>query len=568
MTSTLTQHSRLETNDMARGSSLSPSAYHSLLFNLDVNSGKYKKENVSCICGSEDYKQITTKDRYGIDYALCLCLNCGILYSNPRLTEESFKKFYETDYRKIYSDTGEISDNGDNIKELICGILEDFELPMPKIIFEVGCGNGNNLADFKDAECIGVDYDCGAVEQGKAKGLDLRVGGLEVLENLGKKADLIILNHVLEHFSDVERDLKRIRDLLTEEGVLYIAVPSLYVWNKNSLFQNAHNYQFTGNTLCYLMAVCGFSDYYLTEEIKSLWHKSDYASKDKRNPDEYKYVESFLLQEDNKFMMPQVRLACKFGLKERRKNIKHTANSGVPEISELINSQPDTDAIIISGGSSINGYAKKVKELQAKGAKVYSIERMYQWCLKNDIVPDYIVVLDASDDVIESFATLHKDTTHLVVSQVKSEIIDTLKGYKTFYFNLMQKGIDWSKIYDAQQLKSVTFINSGASVSICCMTIAMAFGAKNLHVFGFDCHVTEKNYADGITGVGDIKETMTVEVGGRIFKTTTPYYAFMQQFFQLYQTGKDTKMLDSIKIYGDSMAKAAANIDIDGDKEA
>lgn len=549
---------------------MSLSTYYALLFNVKVNSGIYSRDYVKCFCGSDNYRQMTTKDRYGIDYALCLCLDCGLLYSNPRMTDESFEMFYKDDYRAIYSDRAEIGEcaEKDKIKKYVDSILTEFEIPLPKVVFEVGCGNGINMESFKDCTCIGVDYDTEAIKKGQAKGLDLREGGIDVLEATGLKADLIIMNHVLEHMTDIKRELGRVRDLLSDNGVLYVAVPPFYVGNKQDILQNAHNYQFTGNTLHYVMRACGFSEFALDENIESLWHKSEFMDIENKLKNEYKTIETFLT--GDKFLMPNVRLNCKFTLTNRRSNIKSAVRSGFPEISDLIGINPNSDGIIISGGSTIEAYPEKIKELQSNGAKVYAIERMYKWCIEHGIIPDYVVALDASDDVIESFNDINPDTVHIMVSQAPPEVFEKLKGYKAYYFHLMQKGIDFSEIYKdvtVDRPKSIHFINSGSSVTLCCMTVAMSLGAKRLHIFGFDCHVNKKNYADGITGVGCVNDVMEVEIDGRVFKTISSYFAFMQQFFTLYQIGIDNKMLESVKIYGDSMIKQASKIDLDGDTE-
>lgn len=553
--------------NMAMGSAMTPSAFHALEFNLKVSAGLYSKEKATCFCGSNKSIQITEKDRYGIDYHLHLCENCGILYSNPRLTNESSKLFYENDYRNIYSDRPEISTEDNTIKKLIDEVIENYELSQPKIVYELGCGDGANLDQFRGCDCIGVDYDKDAIKKGMFKFRNLKEGGIEVLEQLGKKADLIILNHVLEHMNDIEQELKRIRNLLSDDGMLYVAVPGLYVWDIGQLFQNAHNYQFNSNTLCYLMNACGFDDYHVDEQISSVWRKSEYTDKNITRKEECQYIYSFIYRKDEKHLMPNIRMNCKFSLKEIRENMRYTINKGIPEISDLVNIHPDSEAILISGGPSVNNYVDKIKELQSNGAKIYSIERMYQWCLKNDITPDYIVALDASDDVIESFTDLSKDTIHLIVSHVKKDVVDRLEGSRTYYYNLRNKGIDYSKMYEGIDIKTLTFVHSGASVSLCCLNIAMTLGATRIHFFGFDCHVGNGNYANNITGVGDIKDTFEIEIECRVFKTTSQYYAFMQQFFQMYQTGKDRGMLKDIKLYGDSMAKHAAKIDIDGDKE-
>lgn len=559
---------------MAKGVAIPPSAYYALLFNTKVRQGFYPKEEVSCFCGSKEYKKITEKDRYGIDYQLCLCKNCGLLYSNPRMTKESLKLFYENDYRNIYGDRGEIGDiqnkqlGNSHIKDLINETLESLELPLPKVVFEIGCGTGGNLIAFnKDCMCIGVDYDKEAIEAGIKDGLDLREGGIEILEGLNIKADLIIMNHVLEHFTDIESDLLRIRELLSDKGVLYVTVPGLYAWDIRFLFQNAHNYQFNGNTLAYVMYSCGFNEWYLTEEIESVWFKvPDKMDKSNKDPMEHEYIDSYIT--GDKFLLPPIRCNCKFTTKEIKQNIKNTINLGIPQITELIQTHPNSEAVIVCGGSTIDNYPDKIKELKAKGAYIYSIDRMYSWCLNHDIVPDYVVALDASEDVVEGFKNIHDDTTHILTAQCRPEVFEMLKGKKVYYFLIEQKWLDYRSLFKDIDIEKITFMRAGSSVSLATMVMAITMGSRNIHVFGFDCHIGNGDYAKGIVGVGSIDKKLDVEIDGRTFNTTTAFFAFMQHFFELYHTAKENKLLDKVLIYGDSMVKKASRIDLDGDKVA
>ncbi len=86
-------------------------------------------------------------------------------------------------------------------------------------------------------------------------------------------------------------------------------------------------------------------------------------------------------------------------------------------------------------------------------------------------------------------------------------------------------------------------------------------------MFGFDCHVTEQNYADGITGVGDIKDVITATVDNKEYQTTVSYISFARQFFEMWKLGESIGLIDDIKIYGDSLAKAMSkDTSIDGDR--
>jgi len=59
-----------------------------------IASGEYATEQVPCFCGSTQSIPVTEKDRYGFDYAMVLCKDCGIMYATPRMTREAFQAFY------------------------------------------------------------------------------------------------------------------------------------------------------------------------------------------------------------------------------------------------------------------------------------------------------------------------------------------------------------------------------------------------------------------------------------------------------------------------------------------
>ena len=72
-------------------------------FNADE---KIKFEEINCTnCKSIDFKILFKNDRYGFNQQTVLCNNCGLTYSNPRMTEDSARYFYSSDlYRKIYQE--------------------------------------------------------------------------------------------------------------------------------------------------------------------------------------------------------------------------------------------------------------------------------------------------------------------------------------------------------------------------------------------------------------------------------------------------------------------------------
>jgi len=63
----------------------------------------YTFQNVNCpICESCDYELLSQKDRYGLPVTTVICKTCGLLITNPIMTQDSLNKFYAEDYRELY----------------------------------------------------------------------------------------------------------------------------------------------------------------------------------------------------------------------------------------------------------------------------------------------------------------------------------------------------------------------------------------------------------------------------------------------------------------------------------
>jgi hypothetical protein len=187
---------------------------------------------------------------------------------------------------------------------------------------------------------------------------------------------------------------------------------------------------------------------------------------------------------------------------------------------------------------------------------------MLPWCLAHGITPEYVIALDANQDVTEALQTPPAETRYLIAMQCHPEVFDRLGHLPEVYtFQTPQRELDEDDT--AIERRGVT-LNSGGSVVLGAMSAAMALGIKSLHVFGFDCHLGNGGYAKKIAGVGEQIEKITVRIDDRDFSTTLPYLAFAQQFFTILQFARDDELLDSVKIYGDSMISAMSKEDIRG----
>ena len=231
-------------------------------FNQKVDRGEYRIEKKTCLCGQDNFVNVTKHDRYGCWHSVVICKNCGMMMSNPCLTEKAYQTFYSSDeYRKLYE--------GDNYLELARERYKKaygkhiFERLLPYLrsrnlssVLEFGSAGGWNLIPFvrNGFSVTGYDYSPSLVKLGKSIGINLFIGSIE---NIKGKFDIIILNHVVEHFTiPLSESIQTLVNHLNHDGLIYIAVPNMDNFSLNQ-FQIAHVYYFSPRTFTYYMRRCG-----------------------------------------------------------------------------------------------------------------------------------------------------------------------------------------------------------------------------------------------------------------------------------------------------------------------
>lgn len=185
---------------------------------MKIKCGDYSFSSHSCnICKSEVFEPISGKDRYGIRHDVQLCENCGLIQVNPRMIQESFTKYYDSEYRSLHRGVKEFNQEYFNKKynsrgKNICEFLDQEidEITNLRVV-EVGCAEGANLYRLKEQGCdvFGCDLDSERVKFGKNNyDLNLEVGSLEMVD-LPWTPDIVIYSHVLEHLLDPVEEIKK-----------------------------------------------------------------------------------------------------------------------------------------------------------------------------------------------------------------------------------------------------------------------------------------------------------------------------------------------------------------------
>jgi len=96
-------------------------------------------------------------------------------------------------------------------------------------LLDVGCGNGAflDLAQRIGWRTVGIDFDPEAVKTARSLGLDVRLGGIDVLNPALEQFDGITLSHVIEHVHTLTELLRACYRLLKPGGWIWVETPNL-----------------------------------------------------------------------------------------------------------------------------------------------------------------------------------------------------------------------------------------------------------------------------------------------------------------------------------------------------
>lgn len=159
------------------------------------------------------------------DCNIVRCASCGYVFDNPRPVLDELIKFYSRPSQyDAWLDELEVRDQMWKRRLKLV-------LPFRKngSLLDVGAGIGQflSLARGHFEEVQGTEVSTTAIEVAKQKyGLELFRGTLEGIARRGETFDNISLFHVLEHVPDPKSLLRICHSLLSDQGVLIIAVPN------------------------------------------------------------------------------------------------------------------------------------------------------------------------------------------------------------------------------------------------------------------------------------------------------------------------------------------------------
>jgi len=177
-----------------------------------------------------------------------LCRSCGLIRAKDYWDEKSTNHFYSNWYRKKYGgeeNPDKFYKNQSLKSKRIWDYVNEYtsKLNKPITIYDIGGGSGGVLDSFKsENNCYLFDFNKSFLKKANEMGIQTIEGGIDKLNLIKEKPDLVILSHVLEHFTNVHQELETLKRHLKLGSLVYVELPGI-----DSLREARRAYDFLGD---------------------------------------------------------------------------------------------------------------------------------------------------------------------------------------------------------------------------------------------------------------------------------------------------------------------------------
>ena len=266
----------------------------------------YKQVSNNCLCGEKNDILLSLTDRHGVDFVTVVCKNCGLIRAKDYFEDDDVKDFYENFYRSYtYNEeykksSAEIFKSQKDSSKFMYDLIKDNKKKLNNLkIVDLGGGAGGALDHFDNTnEKYLFDFYDPYLKYAETKGIRCVKGGLD---KINFKPDIIILSHVIEHWSNFSYEIQKLIDVQKINHTLnYIEFPGVDSIKKGRRegdilgdIHVPHVYYFTSYVFENLMNRHGFEKVYLDSIIRSVFV---YTGKKTKVINFYKLCQSDLVE--------------------------------------------------------------------------------------------------------------------------------------------------------------------------------------------------------------------------------------------------------------------------------
>ncbi len=218
------------------------------------------------LCQAENVEPVRFRDRHGANLIAVICKDCGLVWTDPRPTEEAVRRFYESEYRLSYKQTYKPQlkhtyRSGKAALERYARIQHLLQPGMKALDMAAGSGELLYMLRTKGVDALGIEPNEGyAAYCREDLGLPVSQGFWQDANIAEGSLDLLTVFHAVEHLEDPRAFMAQVWKWLKPGGHLVVEIPNSEATcqHPHSQFHIGHLYHFNLTALKRMQEVCGF----------------------------------------------------------------------------------------------------------------------------------------------------------------------------------------------------------------------------------------------------------------------------------------------------------------------
>lgn len=233
-----------------------------------------EKENIVCtMCGENKTHTLSKQGTDGLALTSVICKNCSLIYINPRMTKDGYKRYYEEEYREKTINHGDRGSDFDCKKlfqstivhgKALATLVKPY-LNVDGALMEVGSGVGGVLSGIKaelHREVVGIEPSSKEADYANSQGIKTYHALIEDHKETDTYA-AIITTQSLNHFLDPRYFFEWSYKSLVKDGLLVVEVMNFrqqlrLAGKYSNSVKIDHVYMFTPTALKNLVRSAGF----------------------------------------------------------------------------------------------------------------------------------------------------------------------------------------------------------------------------------------------------------------------------------------------------------------------
>lgn len=224
----------------------------------------------------------------------------------------------------------------------------------------------------------------------------------------------------------------------------------------------------------------------------------------------------------------------------------------------------DQEIMLIGGGPTLENHVEEIRQMRADGVKLIAMNGAYEWCLKHDIVPSGVIVVDArpfnarfTHPPLKAFENPEQvkqwaGMKFFIASQCDPSVFEGLPKDRTYIWHTSAEAL--SDILSTEY-EFWHGVPGGSTVLLRAIPLFRMLGFKRFHLFGCDSCIIEKSHHAYSQPENDSECVMPVTVGeggSRVFYCHAWMVAQAQEFIDTIRFLGDEIEL---AVYGDGLLK-------------